>query len=49
MNRLPGATDGTGWTRNASPHRTPNQPVFAGASNVRRAIIMTNRKCIHVR
>ena len=49
MNRRPGATDGTGWTRNASPNRTPNQPVFARTSNLRKAITMTNRKCIHVR
>ncbi len=49
MKRRPGATDGTGWTRNASPHRTPNQSVFAGASNLRTAITMTNRNCIHVR
>ncbi len=49
MNRRPGATDGTGWARNASSHRNPNQPVFAGASNLRKAIIMTNRNCIYVR
>jgi hypothetical protein len=48
MNRWPGATDGTGLTWNAS-HRTPNQSVFAGASNLSKAIIMTNRKCIYVR
>lgn len=49
MNRRPGATDGTGWIRNASAHRIPDQSVFAVASNPRRAITMTNRKCIHVR
>ncbi len=49
MNRRQGATDGPGLTRNASPHRTPNQPVFAGVSNLRGAITMTTRKCIHVR
>ena len=48
MSRRPGATDGTGWTRSAS-HRTPNQFFLAGASILRKAIIMTNRKYIHVR
>ncbi len=49
MNRRPGTNDGTGRTRNASTHRTPNQPVFARTSNLRKAITMTKRKCIHVR
>ena len=49
MNRRPGASDGTRWIRNASPHRIFNQSVFAGASNVRMAITMNNRKRIHVR
>lgn len=49
MNRRPGATDGAGWIRNASTHRIPDQSVFAVASNLRKAIIMTNRNCIHVR
>ena len=49
MNRRLGATDRTGWIRNASPHRIPDQPVFARTSNLRKAITMTNRKCIHVR
>lgn len=47
MNRRQSATDGKGWTRNVSPHRTPNQAVFAGALNLCNAIIMTNRKCIN--
>ncbi len=49
MNRRHGATDGTGRARDASPHRIPNQAVFAGASNLRPAFTMTNRNCIHVR
>jgi hypothetical protein len=49
MNRRPRATDGTDPNRNASLHPTHNQPVIAGTSNLRRAIIMTNRKCLHVR
>jgi hypothetical protein len=49
MSRRPGAADGAGWIRNASSHPIPNASVFAGASKLRGAIIMTNRKCIHVR
>ncbi len=49
MNRRCSATDGAGLRRNASPHRTLIQSVFAGAANVRMAITMNNRKCINVR
>lgn len=49
MNRQPVAIDGAGFHPGGSPHRTLYLPVFARASKLRRAITMTNRKCIHVR